>query len=119
MRPLNIYHVTVAKTASRWFLNFFEHPKIKAITRMGRYDFETEDYGKWDDRDFMSREAQKKIPPNLVCSPLYMGFDNYHSIPKPDHYKSFCLWRDPRDVLVSFYFSCRYSHPPIGKHPIW
>jgi len=48
-----------------------------------------------------------------------MGFDNYHDIPKPDSYRSFCVWRDPRDVVVSFYFSCLYSHPPIGKHPHW
>lgn len=115
MKHTNIYHVCVCRTASQWFRTFFAH--LAPDTRV--YNYENEGYGQWDRRSFVDRHVECDIPKNTICSPLYMSFDNYAEIPKPDDYKSFCVWRDPRDVVVSLYFSIRYSHGQIGDHPQW
>lgn len=118
MKPINLYHVCVAKTASQWFRELFR--RLQPYTGKREYHYEWQGYGRWDDRDFMSRDVGKTIfPDNVVCTPLYMGFDCYHKIPKPTTYKAFCVWRDPRDIVVSFYFSTRFSHGQIGLHPVW
>ena len=39
------------------------------------------------------------------------------SIPKPARFKAFYVVRDPRDALVSWYFSARFSHRPIDPIP--
>lgn len=109
----NIYHICTAKSASRWFVRFFT--KIKQFTGLRRYNYEKN----WDVRPWTDRTIEITIPTNTVCTPLYIGLNCYLEIPKPKHYRAFCLWRDPRDVVVSFYYSVRYSHPQIGLHPVW
>jgi hypothetical protein len=46
-----------------------------------------------------------------------MDYQSYLSIPKPASFRTFAVIRDPRDIVVSWYFSVRYSHPPMGKIP--
>jgi len=36
------------------------------------------------------------------------------TIPKPACYKTIFVMRDPRDVVVSWYYSSKFSHPTIG-----
>jgi len=42
---------------------------------------------------------------------LTYGNANYHYVKQLNNYKGFHVVRDPRDVLVSAYFSHQYSHP--------
>jgi len=114
----NIYHICVAKTGSMWIEGIFKHPLINAYTSMPVYNFESDRHG-WDYRGFMDRHETEAFPKKTVCCPTYMGLDCYLQVPKPDKYKSFCVVRDPRDLVTSFYFSIMYSHAQMGLHPQW
>lgn len=103
----NIYYCCTQKTASQWFKGVFR------------------------DRDFYSRSGLvvspyqylglnyariSSFPKQTVVSHLYFNYQDYLKIPKPPSYKTFFVLRDPRDIIVSWYFSARYSHvlvPPI------
>jgi hypothetical protein len=50
-------------------------------------------------------------PPGTIVSPLYVDYPSFIQIPKPAAHKVFFVMRDPRDVLVSWYFSLKLSHP--------
>ena len=113
----NIYHLCIAKTGSQWIKGMFKHPYVQRATNMPLYNFER-DRHIWDSRNFMSRH-ESKFPENTICSPTYMGFNCFTNLPKPKQYKAFSVIRDPRDIVVSFYFSTRYSHGQLGKHPVW
>jgi len=47
---------------------------------------------------------------------LYVGYDTYLNIPKPATFRTFFILRDPRDTVISWYFSAKKSHIPV--HPI-
>jgi hypothetical protein len=57
------------------------------------------------------------FPRRTVAAHLYINFPTYLTIPKPARFKTFWMMRDPRDVLVSFYFAARYSHVPVDVIP--
>jgi hypothetical protein len=112
----NIYHLCGPKTGSQWFKSFFS--AIQDYTNMPSYDLEENRY-KWDYRKFTDRLETEMAPTKHIVCPLYMSFDNYLQFPKSSKYKSFCVIRDPRDQLVSFYWSVLYSHAQIGLHSQW
>jgi hypothetical protein len=45
-----------------------------------------------------------------IVSPLYTNYEHFAKLPKPAEYRAFFVMRDPRDLVVSHYFSSRYSH---------
>ncbi|MGR9099755.1 MAG: sulfotransferase domain-containing protein [Gammaproteobacteria bacterium] len=58
-----------------------------------------------------------EIPGRSIITQLYVGYPTYQRIPKPEKYKTFFILRDPRDIVVSWYFSTRYSHKPVSYVP--
>jgi hypothetical protein len=57
------------------------------------------------------------LPKRVIGTHLYIGYPTYLTIPKPESYRTFFILRDPRDIVVSWYFSTRYSHPSTGLIP--
>jgi hypothetical protein len=55
------------------------------------------------------------LPEDTICAHLYINYPTYLTIPKPEHYKTFFVLRDPRDIAVSWYFALKYSHGPTAK----
>lgn len=55
------------------------------------------------------------IPPHTIVTPLYIDLDSFLQLRKSDSYRAFFIMRDPRDVVVSTYFSWKYSHAPLGR----
>jgi hypothetical protein len=49
-------------------------------------------------------------------SPLYIDREGFDAIPKPGPWRAFFVARDPRDIVVSWYFSSIHSHP-TWRHP--
>lgn len=116
-RIKNIYHCCVHKTGSQWLKAIFSDEIVSDKTGMSLYTYQKNLATKGDPRKLSERIFDKPFPENCIISPLYMDYSCYTSIPKPDCYKTFFIFRDPRDIIVSWYFSVKYSHPLMGKIP--
>jgi hypothetical protein len=102
----NIYHCAVRKTASQWIKALFSDPIVYRYSGLLPYD----------PRPYKWRYPQP-FPPDRVVSSLFISHERFMGIPKPDRYRAFFVLRDPRDVVVSSYFSTRNSHTPMGDVP--
>ncbi len=104
----NIFHCCVQKTASQWFKGVFNDLIFYKYTGLP-----AQVYSKVG----LRQDSYQALPLKRVATPLYISHSDYLAIPKPEHYKTFFVTRDPRDIVVSFYFSTRYSHPLIAYIP--
>ncbi len=106
----NIYHCCSQKTASQWFkavfadLTFYKYTRLEALpfSQLG------------NPNEFTFNEP---FPKHKIVTHLYIGYPSYLSIAKPEKYKTFFVLRDPRDIVISWYFSTKNSHVPIGEIP--
>lgn len=101
----NIYHCCTQKTGSQWFREIFRDPVFFKYTGLKPYPY--------IQLGLNEAHFSQPLPKRTIGIHLYIGYSTYRSIPKPDHYKAFFLLRDPRDIVVSWYFSIKYSHRPM------
>lgn len=104
----NVYHCCVWKTASQWIRNVFS--SVSVYRNSGLLPYAYEQHEGRDDRALQERTFDKAFPLRTVVSPLYINYQSFANLPKPDNYRAFFVVRDPRDLVVSHYFSSRYSH---------
>jgi hypothetical protein len=105
-RNKTIYHCCIQKTASQWFRQVLNDPLIWRSNKLLHYS-PSENFITEDD------EILKKLnnlPTGVIASPLYIRFPDFFAMKKPGAYKAFFVSRDPRDLIVSNYFSLKYSH---------
>lgn len=99
-----IYHCCTQKTASQWFKAVFSDFLFYKYTGLEVIPFKKTYYGQKE----VFFEA---VPQHTFVTHLYVDYANYKKIPKPENYKAFFVLRDPRELVVSWYFSALYSHP--------
>lgn len=98
----NIYHCCVPKTASTWINKLLTDFRIFLYS--GLLPFQAE---------FVKNG--NNIPKNAIVTGTFpISYENFTKLEKPELYKAFFVMRDPRDIVISGYFSNRYSHSPIG-----
>jgi len=68
-----------------------------------------------DPRKITERRFPEGFPEGIMVPNLYIGYNAFEEIPKPEKYKAFFVFRDPRDITVSWYFSMKNSHPMMGS----
>jgi hypothetical protein len=100
----NVYHCCTQKTASQWFRAVLRDPIVHRHTGWDVIPY----------RELGLNEAriEGRFPRHTVAAHLYVDYSTYDQIPKPETYRTFFILRDPRDCVVSWYFSMRYSHNP-------
>ncbi|MEM8719921.1 MAG: tetratricopeptide repeat protein [Cyanobacteria bacterium P01_G01_bin.39] len=98
----NIYYCCTQKTASQWFRSIFNDPIVYKYTGLV-----TRPYVQLGLKYASFNNAP---PPGTIETHLYVDYPTYLSIPKPGSYQTFFVLRDPRDAVVSWYFSAKYSH---------
>lgn len=113
---VNIYHCCVQRTASQWIRAILSDSRTYKYSGLTCYTYQRTLPG-GDPRKITHRSFTTPFPEGTIISPLYIDFENYMTIPKPEHYKAFSVMRDPRDIVISWYFSVRYSHTPMGRIP--
>lgn len=102
---VTIYHASIQKTGSSWICDvlsdsrMFPHLGIP-IFPQGRYE--------WG--GFLNR-----FPVGSYVPGLFISYQLFEEINKPKRYKAFYVMRDPRAVLVSWYFSARDTHFSMGR----
>jgi hypothetical protein len=94
----NIYHCCVPRTASRWLKLILSDQLIYRYSGLGHAE--------------IARDSLLEAPPRSrsVVGPLYVSHSAFEAIVKEPPYRAFFVMRDPRDIVVSWYFSLRYSH---------
>lgn len=105
----NIFHCCSQKTASQWLRQIFFDPAFYRATGLRRVSYVA----------LGNRFARfEGIPPTgTILTHLYIGYDTYRAIPKPARYKTFYVLRDPRDIVVSWYYSAKNSHVQVDPIP--
>lgn len=105
----NIYYCCSQKSGSQWIkailLDFvvYRHLGMQVLPYVA--------FG----NDFA--EVSGPMPLKTIVAHLYVSREAYRKIPKPAAYKGFYVARDPRDALVSWYFSMKHSHAAIDPVP--
>ncbi|MGN9810010.1 sulfotransferase domain-containing protein [Micromonospora sp. BQ11] len=102
----NIYHCTVHKTGSQWIKALFSDPVV--YRHSGLLPF---------DPRFYKRRSLPVVPPGRAALALFHSYPRFEQISKPGTYRAFFVIRDPRDIVISSYFSLRNSHAPMGDIP--
>lgn len=112
----NIYHCCTHKSASQWVKSLlFDWATLRWSGLAGfQYQKVWMENGR-DSRPYHERVFDRPFPRGRICSPLYFHYDSFVALEKPNRYRAFFVLRDPRDVVVSYYFSMRYSHGHIGR----
>lgn len=106
---MNVFHCCVHKTASQWLASILFDPRVVDNSDLKALNYHQE--------IVVARKAYEAPPPNTILTPLHIGYNVFNSIPKADDYRVFAVIRDPRDIIVSWYFSVRYSHKVMGNIP--
>ena len=107
---VNVYHCTVYRTGSQWMR------RILTDRRVCRYSGQL--YEMHFQRIFGTAEHPDQTVTYEVfpyAEPfrkgwivsLYASHENYAHIPKPENHKTFFVFRNPRDIVVSHYFASR------------
>ncbi|MFI7577850.1 sulfotransferase domain-containing protein [Micromonospora sp. NPDC049497] len=102
----NIYHCTVHKTGSQWIKALFSDPVVYSYSGLLPFD-----------PRFYKRRSLPVVPPGRAALALFHSYPRFEQITKPDNHRAFFVIRDPRDIVVSSYFSLRNSHAPMGDIP--
>jgi len=110
---MNIYHCCAPKTASQWIKAILSDPEVLEGTGLSISHYY---------RDVMRpRQGLQKdtfdVPPprNAILTPVYATYKVFQKIPKQDNYRVFAVIRDPRDIIISWYFSVKLTHEPSSK----
>lgn len=111
----NVYHCCVQKTASQWIRRLLSDPRTLRYSGLATYTYQAHLPGRFDPRKLTERYMDEPMPAGTIVTPLYMSYPCFAYLPKPDAYRVFFVARDPRDIIVSYYFSTRYSHVPTGS----
>lgn len=105
----NLYYCTTQKTGSQWFRAIFNDEHFYRYTGLRMVPYE--------ELGLKYAEFSEPFPKYSVATHLYINYPTFQAIPKPKRYKAFFVLRDPRDAVVSWYFSAKKSHKPVGPIP--
>ena len=104
-RFTTVSHCCVWKTASQWVRLILSDARIYMYSGLKPVvfsDLRTEARRSQED------EAHIRLPEGRIVTPIYCRYDEYEAFRKPTDSRAFFIARDPRDILVSWYFSNRY-----------
>lgn len=102
----NIFHACVWKTASQWVRLVLSDPRVYRYS--GLTPAPSNPYLKPNHKN--ADPALTTFPNRSIILTLYQSYDFMQQVRKPENNFTFFVKRDPRDLVVSFYFSNRFSH---------
>lgn len=94
----NIFAASPPKAGSQWIKAVFDHPVMRAHT--GLMTLPQLDY----------RGRTRRLPYGTFVPGVYTSYDDYRALDKPWPHRTVYIFRDPRDLVVSGYFSAVQTH---------
>lgn len=110
----NVFHCCVHKTASQWLRKIFADPRTFEGCGLRPYNYEESMPGGADSRPLTERTFEGEFPRHTIVTPIYIDLPGFERIPKREPFRAFFVSRDPRDLVVSRYFSMKHSHKVMG-----
>lgn len=101
----NVYHASIQKTGSQWLKEIFQDKRIQKYTGLAVYPQHRYEWG----------EFKKRFPKYTFVPGLYIPYSLYEEIEKPERYKTIYIVRDPRNIVISWYYSMLETHGIMGK----
>lgn len=95
----NILTASSPKGGSQWMKALFDHPVVRSHS--GLFTLPQLDYQQTPDRAF---------PAGTFVPGIYCSYDAYLRMPKPHPQRVVYMFRDPRDLVVSGYWSAVKTH---------
>ncbi len=112
----NIYHCCMVRTASTWLFDLFGDSRVYERTGLTTFSYQHYLPGKVDPRPSTYRPFDRPFPSRTIVK-MFNDYLSFSETPKPGEYRAISVIRDPRDLLVSWYFAFRYSHAMKGQTP--
>lgn len=113
-RYVNVYHCAVQKTGSQWLMSILSDVAVFRFADLSHYHFQTR--ARTDGRALSVAQARElAFPARSIISPLLLPYGVFAAIPKPRPWRAFYVLRDPREIVVSWYFSARRTHLSDGR----
>jgi hypothetical protein len=103
----NIYYCCTQRTGSQWLKRVFRDPLVYKYSGLRVHEY--------TEIGLNQARFAGPLPEGTIGTHLYVSYPTYLAIPKPMRYKTFFVFRDPRDIAVSWYFALKYSHGPTAK----
>ncbi len=101
----NIYAATTQKAGSQWTKAIFAHEIIRSTTRLAVLP----------QLEYADGLLPRQFPAACFVPGLYLSYASYCEFTKPGAYRTFYISRDPRDIVVSAYYSGLESHRLMGS----
>jgi Sulfotransferase domain len=112
----NVYHCCIGRTASQWLRRLLSDPVVYHRSRLRTFTYQERLPGRIDTRPLTERTFERPFPKRRIVTPLYFSFENFRDLPKPERYRAFFVFRNPRDIVVSGYF-LRRNTDTLGNTP--
>jgi hypothetical protein len=105
---LNAFHCCVQKTGSQWIRGILSDPRVYAGGGLYPYSYKTR--RGFDDRNYREKTFFEAFPPHTIATPFFVSHYTIRDMPKRQPFSYFFVARDPRDIVISSFFSTKYSH---------
>jgi hypothetical protein len=107
----NVFHCCVQKTGSQWLKSLLTDVRTYQHSGLLHHVWPPlSERATWQRLPLDRRSVPDAFPTRRIVGPLYISYDGFIAAPKHGAWRAFFVLRDPRDLLVSYYFSARYSH---------
>lgn len=110
----NVFHCCLHKSGSQWIRRIMKDARVYQYSGLADHHYQSSMPGGHDPRPVNQRAFDEPFPTRTIITPLYIDYVGYTKIPKPDSSRAFFITRDPRDIIVSWYFSSKFSHRLMG-----
>jgi len=101
----NVYHASIQRTGSRWIRKVFSDPRIQQYSGLWTYP----------QHEYEIRDHHDTFPKYTFVPGLYISYEQYLRIQKPDNYRTFYVIRDPRNVTISWYRAMKDTHKLVNE----
>ena len=110
----NVLHCSVHKAGSQWITSLLSDPVTFQYSGLSHFHYLARVFGGYDPRRIHERSFERPFPAGTIVSPVYTDYGHFSGIQAEGPLRAFFVMRDPRDLIVSWYFSVRFSHVAMG-----